>query len=84
MYFGPAYSGKTASIKSLFSHFGKADKIASIESTVSRTLFFDYGTMSFQNTDWKLNVHVYTTTGQDFCIYRRNEIHDNLSYPDDQ
>ena len=46
VYFGPAYSGKTASIKSLFSHFGKADKIASIESTVSRTLFFDYGTLT--------------------------------------
>jgi GTPase SAR1 family protein len=71
VYFGPALSGKTTSIKTLFSHFGKDDRILSIESTVNRTLFFDYGTISFQNQDWVLKISVYTTTGQNFYLITR-------------
>ena len=71
VYFGPAFSGKTASVKYLFSHFGKADLLESITSTVGRTFFFDYGTITFQNTEWKLKIHVYTTTGQDFYYITR-------------
>ena len=71
VYFGPALSGKTTSIKSLFSHFGKKDELSSIENTVNRTLFFDYGTISFQNEEWILKVHIYTTTGQDFYLVTR-------------
>ncbi|MHA2392310.1 MAG: GTP-binding protein [Promethearchaeota archaeon] len=71
VYFGPALSGKTTSIKSLFCHFGKGDKIHSIESTVNRTLFFDYGVVSFQNQDWMLKISVYTTTGQNFYLITR-------------
>ena len=71
VYFGPAFSGKTTSIKALFTLFGRGDKIHSIESTVSRTLFFDYGTVTFQNQEWKLKIHIYTTTGQDFYFITR-------------
>jgi signal recognition particle receptor subunit beta len=71
VYFGPAFSGKTTSIKSLFSHFGKGEALHSIESTVNRTLFFDYGTVTFQNQEWKLKLHIYTTTGQDFYFVTR-------------
>ena len=71
VYFGPAFSGKTTSIKALFSHFGKDDALHSIESTVNRTLFFDYGTVTFQNQEWKLKLHIYSTTGQDFYIITR-------------
>ena len=71
VYFGPAFSGKTTSIKALFSHFGKAEALQSIESTVKRTLFFDYGTVTFQNEDWRLKLHIYTTTGQDFYFVTR-------------
>jgi small GTP-binding protein len=71
VYFGPAFSGKTTSIKSLFTQFGKGEKLHSIESTVSRTLFFDYGTVTFQNQEWKLKIHIYTTTGQDFYFITR-------------
>jgi signal recognition particle receptor subunit beta len=71
VYFGPALSGKTTSIKALFSLFGKDEQICSIESTVNRTLFFDYGTVTFQNQDWQLKVHIYTTTGQDFYLITR-------------
>ncbi|MFX1593368.1 MAG: ATP/GTP-binding protein [Promethearchaeota archaeon] len=71
VYFGPAFSGKTTSIKSLFFHFGKGDVLHSIESTVNRTLFFDYGIVTFQNQEWKLKLHIYTTTGQDFYFVTR-------------
>ncbi|MFX1379451.1 MAG: ATP/GTP-binding protein [Promethearchaeota archaeon] len=71
VYFGPAFSGKTTSIKALFSHFGKGEVLHSIESTVNRTLFFDYGTVTFQNQEWKLKLHIYTTTGQDFYFVTR-------------
>ncbi len=70
-YFGPALSGKTTSIKALFNHFGKKDSVLSIESSVRRTLFFDYGTISFQNQQWNLKIHIYSTTGQDFYIITR-------------
>ena len=71
VFYGPALSGKTTSIKALFNHFGKKDEILSVESTVKRTLFFDYGTITFRNSEWLLKVHVYTTTGQDFYIVTR-------------
>jgi len=71
VYFGPALSGKTTSIKALFSDFGKDEEVYSIESTVDRTLFFDYGTVTFQNQEWALKIHIYTTTGQDFYFITR-------------
>lgn len=71
VYYGPALSGKTTSLKALFNHFGKKDKVFSIESTRKRTLFFDYGTVLFQNELWKIKVHIYSTTGQDFYLVTR-------------
>jgi len=70
-YFGPALSGKTTTMKSLFNHFGKEDKVLSVESSVGRTLFFDYGTITFKNQQWLLKIHLYSTTGQDFYIITR-------------
>jgi mutual gliding-motility protein MglA len=71
VYFGPAMSGKTTSIKSLFEHFGKREELSSIESTVRRTLFFDYGVISFKNKEWRLKINLYSCTGQDFYIVTR-------------
>jgi len=71
VYYGPALSGKTTSLLALFKHFGKQKDVTSIESTVQRTLFFDYGTISFQNEKWKLKLHIYSTTGQDFYVVTR-------------
>jgi len=71
VYFGPALSGKTTSLKALFDHFGKKDEVFSIESTLGRTLFFDYGVIAFQKEAWKLKIHIYSTTGQDFYIVTR-------------
>ncbi|TFG08686.1 MAG: hypothetical protein EU539_01735 [Promethearchaeota archaeon] len=71
VYFGPALSGKTTSLKALFNHFGKKEEVESVESSVGRTLFFDYGMINFQNESWKLKIHVYSTTGQDFYVVTR-------------
>ncbi len=71
VYYGPALSGKTTSLKSLFNHFGKKNEVLSIESSVGRTLFFDYGLISFQREHWNLRIHIYSTTGQDFYIVTR-------------
>jgi len=70
-YFGPALSGKTTTLKSLFKHFGKEDEVLSIDSSIRRTLFFDYGTITFENKQWLLKLHLYSTTGQDFYIITR-------------
>jgi len=72
-YFGPALSGKTTSMKALFNHFGKKDRVLSIESSIRWTLFFDYGTIDFENQQWLLKIHLYSTTGQDFYIITRPE-----------
>ncbi|MEJ2295371.1 MAG: GTPase domain-containing protein [Candidatus Lokiarchaeota archaeon] len=71
VFYGPALSGKTTSIKALFRHFGLEEEIESIESSVRRTLFFDYGNISFQNEQWFLKIHIYSTTGQDFYVVTR-------------
>ncbi len=71
VYYGPALSGKTTSLKSLFNHFGKKDEVFSIDSSIGRTLFFDYGIISFQKEQWKLKIHIYSTTGQDFYVVTR-------------
>ena len=60
-YFGPAFSGKTTSIKALFKHFHIEEKVVSIESSIGRTLFFDYGIITFENQKWMLKIHIYST-----------------------
>lgn len=66
VYYGPAMSGKTTSLKYLFSHFGKENKVESIESSVGRTLFFDFGILQFKGAQWGLKFLLYSATGQDF------------------
>lgn len=66
VYYGPAMSGKTTSLKYLFSYFGKLKELDSIESTVGRTLFFDFGVLKFKGSQWGLKFLIYSATGQDF------------------
>ncbi len=66
VYYGPAMSGKTTSLKYLFSYFGKNDDLDSIESSVGRTLFFDFGVLRFMGSEWGLKILLYSATGQDF------------------
>lgn len=67
VFFGPAMSGKTTAIRWLFSTFEQSDKLTSIENTVGRTMFCDFGIIPFQlNESWTINAHVWSATGQDF------------------
>ena len=71
VYYGPAMSGKTTSIKSLFAHFNKEHTVKSIDSSVGRTLFFDFGVLHFKGTEWGLKFLIYSATGQDFYASTR-------------
>jgi len=71
VYYGPAMSGKTTSIKSLFSYFKKEDSVKSIDNSVGRTLFFDFGVLHFKGTEWGIKFLIYSATGQDFYASTR-------------
>jgi len=71
VYYGPAMSGKTTSLRYLFSYFGKDSELESIENSVGRTLFFDFGVLQFKGTVWGLKFLLYTATGQDFYASTR-------------
>ena len=71
VYYGPAMSGKTTSLKYLFSYFGKLKELDSIESNVGRTLFFDFGVLKFKGNQWGLKFLLYSATGQDFYASTR-------------
>lgn len=67
VFFGPAMSGKTTSIQWLFKSLDCADRLTSIENTVGRTMFCDFGTIPFALGDsWTINAHIWSATGQDF------------------
>ncbi len=71
VYYGPAMSGKTTSIKHLFSFFNREDTLNSIDSTVGRTLLFDFGVLRFEGADWSLKFLKYSATGQEFYASTR-------------
>lgn len=71
VYYGPAMSGKTTSIKFLFSYFNKEDRLDSIDSSIGRTLFFDFGVLHFKGAEWGLKFLIYSATGQDFYASTR-------------
>ena len=71
VYYGPAMSGKTTSIKSLFPYFNKEDSVKSIDNSVGRTLFFDFGVLNFKGAEWGLKFLIYSATGQDFYASTR-------------
>ncbi|MHA2472881.1 MAG: GTP-binding protein [Promethearchaeota archaeon] len=71
VYYGPAMSGKTTSVKYLFSCFNKGHTLNSIDSTVGRTLLFDFGVLQFRGTNWDLKFLIYSATGQDFYASTR-------------
>jgi GTPase SAR1 family protein len=71
VYYGPAMSGKTTSIKALFSYFDREQNIQSIDSSIGRTLFFDFGVLNFKGIEWNLKLLIYSATGQDFYASTR-------------
>ncbi len=71
VYYGPAMSGKTTSIKSLFAYFNREHTLKSIDSSVGRTLLFDFGVLQFKGTEWGVKFLIYSATGQDFYASTR-------------
>ncbi|GAG87475.1 unnamed protein product, partial [marine sediment metagenome] len=43
----------------------------SIDSTIGRTLFFDFGVLQFEGAEWSLKFLIYSATGQDFYASTR-------------
>ncbi|MBD3159650.1 MAG: hypothetical protein GF309_12730 [Candidatus Lokiarchaeota archaeon] len=75
VFYGPAMSGKTTAIRWLFSSFDYIDELASIENTVGRTMFCDYGSIPFLlENDWKIDTHIWSATGQDFYRSTRETV----------
>jgi small GTP-binding protein len=67
-------SGKTTSIRTLFSQLGQSEKIESIETTTGRTLFFDFGSLEINRNDWTLRIYIWSATGQDYYAETRSTV----------
>ena len=78
VYFGPAMSGKTTSLKHLMRKYGQEQNLRSIETTTGRTLVFDFGSITITGNDWKLKIFLYSATGQDFYASTRPATINNL------
>ena len=74
VYYGPAMSGKTTTVKALLKKFGCKSDLQSIETTSGRTLFFDFGNLTFKNGDWTIIVNLWTATGQDYYYSTRESV----------
>jgi len=66
VYYGPAMSGKTTTVKKLFSQLGFNNNIESLETSTGRTLFFDFGYIELERNGWKILLNIWTATGQDY------------------
>lgn len=74
VYYGPAMSGKTESIRALFHRLDILSRLESIETTSGRTLFFDYGPIELVHGDWVLQIHIWSATGQDYYAETRSTV----------
>ncbi|MFX1318960.1 MAG: ATP/GTP-binding protein [Promethearchaeota archaeon] len=74
VYYGPAMSGKTASIRALFSRLNILSRLESIETTSGRTLFFDYGPIELSHGEWVIQIHIWSATGQDYYAETRSTV----------
>lgn len=71
VYFGPAMSGKTTTLKTLMAAFGQESEMQSIETSTGRTLVFDFGTLMITGKEWNIKILLLTATGQDFYASTR-------------
>ena len=71
VYFGPAMSGKTTTLKTLMAAFGQESEMQSIETSTGRTLVFDFGTLMITGKEWNIKILLLTATGQDFYSITR-------------
>lgn len=71
VYFGPAMSGKTTTLRTLMAAFGQESQLKSIETSTGRTLVFDFGTLLITGKEWSIKILLLTATGQDFYASTR-------------
>ena len=71
VYYGPAMSGKTTTVKSLFRLFNLENRVRSLETSTGRTLFFDFGNLAFRVAKWMIEVNIWTATGQNYYVETR-------------
>lgn len=71
VYYGPAMSGKTTTVKALFRLFNSENRVKSLETSTGRTLFFDFGNLTFKAAEWTIEVNVWTATGQNYYVETR-------------
>ena len=71
VYFGPAMSGKTTSLKYIMSKFNSEQNLRSIETSTGRTLVFDFGCLNISGKEWSLKILLLSATGQDFYTSTR-------------
>ena len=74
VYYGPAMSGKTTSIRYLFKQFSSLEQLESIETSTGRTLFFDFGALFMKLGDWNIQVNIWSATGQDYYAGTRDTV----------
>lgn len=74
VYYGPAMSGKTVSIRALFHRLNISSRLESIETTSGRTLFFDYGPIELSHGEWIIQIHIWSATGQDYYAETRSTV----------
>ncbi|NWF96018.1 MAG: GTPase domain-containing protein [Candidatus Thorarchaeota archaeon] len=75
VFFGPAMSGKTTAVKWLFEALGLAERLSSVENTLGRTMFFDFGTIPIPlGKDWTVNAQIWSATGQDYYSSTRSTV----------
>jgi small GTP-binding protein len=71
VFFGPAMSGKTTSLKYIMSKFNAEQNLRSIETSTGRTLVFDFGCLNISGKEWSLKILLLSATGQDFYASTR-------------
>ncbi|MHA1312062.1 MAG: GTP-binding protein [Candidatus Helarchaeota archaeon] len=71
VWWGPAMSGKSTSVRYLFEKYNKLENLKSIETGAGRTLFFDYGDLTFIKGNWNIKINIWTCTGQNFYAETR-------------
>ncbi|MHA1332616.1 MAG: GTP-binding protein [Candidatus Odinarchaeia archaeon] len=71
VYYGPAMSGKTTTIKYIFRKLGCEERVKSIETTTGRTLFFDFAPFTIKQNSWNIEVQLWSATGQNYYAETR-------------
>ncbi|TFF89350.1 MAG: hypothetical protein EU549_00900 [Promethearchaeota archaeon] len=74
VWWGPAMSGKSTSVRFLFKKYNKLENLESIETGAGRTLFFDFGDLIFSKGSWIIKINIWSCTGQNFYSETRPTI----------